>query len=108
MSSSNNEVGGSHYKKLKISPVEYIRANNLDFFEGNVIKYVTRHRRKNGAEDILKAVDYLRMILKDEYGLVVKITQERPKKSWAYKLSSVIFNRFKTQANGFKWKVLDN
>jgi hypothetical protein len=108
MSSSNNEVGGNHYKKLKISPVEYIRANNLDFFEGNVIKYVTRHRRKNGAEDILKAVDYLRMILKDEYGLVVKFTQERPKKSWAHKLSSVIFNRFKTQANGFKWKVLDN
>ena len=102
MSSSNNEVGGNHYKKLKISPVEYIRANNLDFFEGNVVKYVSRHRYKNGEEDILKAVDYLRMILKDEYGLVVNFTQERSKKSWVHKLSSVIFNRFKTQANGFK------
>lgn len=79
MSSSNNEVGGNHYKKLKISPVEYIRANNLDFFEGNVIKYVTRHRRKNGAEDILKAVDYLRMILKDEYGLDAHFACERLK-----------------------------
>lgn len=67
MSSSNNEVGGNHYKKLKISPVEYIRANNLDFFEGNVVKYVSRHRYKNGAEDIVKCVDYLRMILEDEY-----------------------------------------
>lgn len=68
MSSSNNEVGGNHYKKLKISPVEYIRANNLDFFEGNVVKYVSRHRYKNGEEDIIKCVDYLRMILEDEYG----------------------------------------
>ena len=79
MSSSNNEVGGNHYKKLKISPVEYIRANNLDFFEGNVVKYVSRHRYKNGAEDIVKCVDYLRMILEDEYDKKLIFCVQEPK-----------------------------
>lgn len=81
MSSSNNEVGGNHYKKLKISPVEYIRANNLDFFEGNVIKYISRHRQKNGEEDIIKCVDYLRMILEDEYGKKLIFRVQEPKSS---------------------------
>ena len=63
------QVGGTHYEKMKIQPVEYIHANGLDFFEGNVIKYVTRHRSKNGAEDIKKAIDYCKMILKLDYGI---------------------------------------
>lgn len=59
----------NHYEST-IQPVDYIRANNLDFFEGNAIKYITRHRRKNGAEDIRKAIHYLEMILKNEYGSI--------------------------------------
>ncbi|MCP5004340.1 MAG: DUF3310 domain-containing protein, partial [Planctomycetes bacterium] len=42
------QVGGGHYKKLKIQPTEYIHKNSLDYMEGNVIKYVTRHRQKGG------------------------------------------------------------
>ena len=49
----NKQVGGSHYK-LPIQPVEFIYKNDLDYIRGNVIKYVTR--KKNGAEDILKAI----------------------------------------------------
>jgi hypothetical protein len=63
------QVGGTHYEKMKIRPAEYIHANGLDFFEGNVVKYVTRHRFKNGAEDIKKAIDYCKMILKLDYGI---------------------------------------
>ena len=63
------QVGGTHYEKMKIQPAEYIHANGLDFFEGNIIKYVTRHRYKNGAEDIKKAIDYCKMILKLDYGI---------------------------------------
>lgn len=59
--------GGTHYKDLKIEPVEYIHANGLDFFQGNVVKYVTRHKSKKGAEDIKKAIHYLQMILEFEY-----------------------------------------
>lgn len=63
------QVGGTHYEKMGIQPVEYIHANGLDFFEGNVVKYVTRHRLKNGAEDIKKAIDYCKMILENDYGI---------------------------------------
>jgi hypothetical protein len=63
------QVGGTHYEKMKIQPVEYIHANGLDFFEGNVIKYVSRHRQKKGAEDIRKAIHYCKMILEMDYGI---------------------------------------
>jgi len=56
-----------HYKKMKIEPVDFIVSNNIDFCEGNVIKYVSRHEKKNGAEDIRKAIDYLTIILKTKY-----------------------------------------
>jgi len=60
------QVGGSHYQ-LAIQPIDYILKNNLGYCEGNVIKYVTRHAEKNGAEDIKKAIHYLEFILKDKY-----------------------------------------
>lgn len=68
MSALAIQEGGDHYKKLDIQPVEYIHANGLDFFQGNVVKYVTRHKEKKGAEDIRKAIHYLQMILEMQYG----------------------------------------
>jgi hypothetical protein len=62
------QEGGSHYKKLGIQPVQYIHENGLDYFQGNVVKYVTRHKDKNGAEDIKKAIHYLNLILELHYG----------------------------------------
>lgn len=59
------QVGGTHYKDFEIQPIDYIVKNNLGFREGNVIKYVSRHKFKNGAEDIKKAIHYLEMILAD-------------------------------------------
>lgn len=62
-------TGSAHYKDhTGIEPAEFIASRKMNFFEGNVVKYVDRHRRKNGAEDIHKAIHYLRMILADEYG----------------------------------------
>lgn len=66
MSALDTQEGGNHYRTMVIQPVEFIVANEIGFREGNVIKYVTRHRNKNGAEDIKKAMHYLQMIL-DEY-----------------------------------------
>lgn len=60
--------GGSHYKDKKIQPIEYITANNLDFCQGNIVKYATRHKDKNGAEDVRKIIHYAQFILKFEYG----------------------------------------
>lgn len=72
------QVGGDHYEKCGIMPTTYIRANNLDFFEGNIVKYVTRHKDKNGAEDIKKVIHYAEMILEDVYGYKNGKTPEPP------------------------------
>lgn len=66
-SALNIQVGGGHYKDMKIQPVEYIHANNLSFLEGNVVKYITRHKTKNKAQDIRKVIHYAQLILQLEY-----------------------------------------
>jgi len=68
MSALNEQEGGSHYKDFVIQPVEYIHANRLSYLEGNVVKYVTRHRKKGGVDDIRKAIHYLELIIELEYG----------------------------------------
>ena len=67
MTVTNKQEGGDHYKSMGIQPIEYITKNNLDYFQGNVIKYVSRHKSKSGAEDIKKAIHYLEMILEYQY-----------------------------------------
>jgi len=54
---SMNQIGGEHYK-LKIQPYKFIMENNLNFFQGNVIKYVVRYMKKNGKEDLEKIIHY--------------------------------------------------
>ena len=53
------QVGGTHYKFKDIQPWDAIHAWGLGFFSGNVVKYVARHREKNGVEDLKKARHYL-------------------------------------------------
>lgn len=66
-SALDKQVSGNHYKDCGIQPIEYIHANGLSYLEGNVIKYTTRHSKKNGKQDILKAIHYLELILEMEY-----------------------------------------
>jgi len=65
---SEKQIGGSHYKDCAIQPVDYIVKNKLDFLEGNVVKYITRHKTKNGIEDIRKVIHYAELILEKKYG----------------------------------------
>lgn len=60
-----NEVqhGGTHYKNKAIQPWDYIASNKLGYFEGNIVKYVSRWRDKGGAEDLKKARHYLDKLL---------------------------------------------
>ena len=60
------QEGGSHYKDMKIQPVEYIHANSLPFIEGSVIKYVSRWRNKNGVADLKKAKHFLDLLIELE------------------------------------------
>tara|TARA_R110002167_G_scaffold63865_2_gene180637 strand:+ start:2002 stop:2301 length:300 start_codon:yes stop_codon:yes gene_type:complete len=64
----DKQVGGNHYKDSGIQPVDYIYQNNLDFLEGNIIKYTTRHRKKGeGSADIRKVIHYAELILELVY-----------------------------------------
>ena len=60
------QVGGGHYKSLAIQPVEYIHKNGIGYFEGNVIKYVTRWRDKGGIADLEKAKHYIDLLIELE------------------------------------------
>ena len=69
MSALAEQVGGRHYKGLAIQPAEYCQRNQLPYCESSVIRYVTRHREKNGREDIEKAIHCLKLLLELEYPL---------------------------------------
>jgi len=56
---NNYQEGGNHYNKKTIQPWDYVAANDLGFFEGNIVKYVTRWKDKGGVEDLKKARHYL-------------------------------------------------
>jgi hypothetical protein len=59
MNANNIQEGGSHYKTKSIQPWDYIVCNDLGYLEGNIIKYVSRHKEKGGIEDLKKARHYL-------------------------------------------------
>ena len=62
---TQTQVGGDHYAKMKIQPIDFILQNKLGFCEGNAIKYICRHRAKNGKQDIEKAIHYLQILLEN-------------------------------------------
>ena len=66
MDSLHKQVDGNHYKDMAIQPVEYIHANGIGYFEGNVIKYVSRWRKKNGVADLEKAKHYIELLIELE------------------------------------------
>ena len=63
----SSQVDGNHYTSMKIQPAEFINENNLEFAEGNAIKYICRHQKKGKRKDIEKAIHYLEMILERDY-----------------------------------------
>ena len=65
MAKKANDIqhGGAHYKQRAIQPWDYIAANNIGFFEGNAIKYLTRWRDKGGVEDLKKAQHYIQKLI---------------------------------------------
>lgn len=61
------QKGGSHYKDLKIQPVQYCHANGIPFIEGCIIKYVTRHKAKGEKADLLKARHFIDLLIELDY-----------------------------------------
>lgn len=64
----DSQVGGQHYNKYAVQPIEFAMANNLNYCQANAIKYVTRYRDKGGKEDLEKAIHNIQILIKLEYG----------------------------------------
>jgi len=64
---TNRQVGGDHYRNLKITPTQYIYANDLSWNLGNCVKYITRNK-EDKVEDLLKAKHYIDLELEMVYG----------------------------------------
>ena len=62
------QEGGGHYKERGIQPLEYTMQNNLSFCEGNVVKYISRYKSKNGIEDLAKVIHYALLASYEAYG----------------------------------------
>lgn len=67
-SSLNTQINGDHYSKLAIQPITYIHSNNLDFFQGSIVKYATRHKDKGGEADLRKAIHFAQLAIELQYG----------------------------------------
>ena len=67
------QIGGNQYKEDYpfCEPLEFFSKNNVPFTKANVCKYVLRHDRKGGIEDLQKAMHYLRVIAWDEYSAIL-------------------------------------
>lgn len=67
MNPSEIQIGGTHYRDMKIQPLDFIMANNLDYCQANVVKYICRHEAKNGREDLEKAKHYIDLLIAAKY-----------------------------------------
>ena len=76
MNANEKQIGGEHYKSKAIQPWDYIASNGLGYFEGNIIKYVTRWRDKGGVDDLEKAQHYLQKLIE------VEMQAEQSKDGW--------------------------
>ena len=65
MSALDKQVGGNHYKKYNIQPIEFFIANNIPYAEAAIIKYVLRYQDKNGIEDLEKAKHLIEILIED-------------------------------------------
>lgn len=63
MKALDKQHGGDHYKNKTMQPVELWAALNLNGFQASIVKYITRHKEKNGAEDIDKAEHFFDLMI---------------------------------------------
>ena len=62
------QIDGDHYKQMKIQPIEFAMANNLDMCQALIIKYVVRHENKGGEADLEKAIHCIVLLRGFKYG----------------------------------------
>ena len=67
MSARDKQIGGDHYKNMAIQPSDYIVKNKLGWYEGNIVKYITRHSIKGGKQDVEKVIHYAQLLIEEKY-----------------------------------------
>lgn len=50
------QEGGNHYERLKVEPIKVFAAFNFNWFQGEILKYISRFQFKNGEQDLCKAI----------------------------------------------------
>jgi hypothetical protein len=88
MSANDTQISGNHYKGKPLQVWDFVAANNLGYFEGNIVKYVSRWKDKGGVDDLRKAKHYIEKLIeletqvKDEsktiHGFIPWVGGERP------------------------------
>lgn len=73
MSANDNQVGGDHYKKLKIQVWDFVLANNLNFVEGLAIRYIVR-KKENKLQDLEKARHCIDKLIEEEMKNLVNMS----------------------------------
>jgi len=74
-SAYDKQIGGSHYQGMSIQPSKFVIENKMLFPEGSAIKYICRHSKKDGKQDLLKAIHFIEMIIERDY-------KETKQESW--------------------------
>ena len=75
MNANDTQVGGEHYKS-PIQHWDYVLANDIPYMEAQIIKYVTRWRKKNGFQDLAKAKHFLEKLMEHHTPIAPPPTQQ--------------------------------
>lgn len=89
MTANDQQVGGRHYIDKPFQPWDFIVGNKMGFLEGNIIKYVSRYKEKNGVEDLIKASHYLDKL--------IEVTRNEQKRISEVTVSATDFAREETE-----------
>lgn len=76
MKPNEKQVGGYHYATMKIQPLRYCLDNGLGILEHGAIKYISRHGKKGGREDLEKAIHYIELMIEEYYPMITQGLQD--------------------------------
>jgi hypothetical protein len=86
---NEKQIGGDHYKS-SIQHWDYVIANDLDYFQAQITKYVTRWRKKGGIKDLEKALHFLEKYIEvEKMKSSPTITGELPR-TWEVRAGSYV------------------
>ena len=90
MSANSKQIGGTHYQGA-IQPWDFITSNNLGYLEGTAVKYLARWRKKNGIEDLRKAIHFIEKLIEVE---TRHSTHHIPVREWLASMESSQYRSF--------------